>query len=85
LLLPLSNRNPTTLSPFFSVALPALAQARNRRSGLPSAATLVVSCCPFSRSIGVHFPSLMRYEIFDWIGLARTQSVNSPAFAALAR
>ena len=80
----LSIRNRTTFVPFLSETLPALAQARNRRSGLPSAAMLV-DPSPFSTSIGVHGPSLSRYESFAWIGLARTQSSYSPADGALNR
>ena len=80
----LSIRNRMPFVPFFSETLPAFAQARKRRSGLPSAAMLVDSS-PLSTSIGVHGPSLSRYESFAWTGLARTQSSYSPAEGAVNR
>ena len=51
------------LDPLFNETLPAFAQARKRRSGLPSAAMLVDSR-PLSTSTGVKGPSFSRYESF---------------------
>ena len=64
----LSMRNRMSFVPFFNETLPAFAQARNRKSGLPSAAMLADSR-PLSTSIGVEGPSLSRYASFARTGL----------------
>ena len=63
---------------------PTLNQAMNRRSGLPSRATLRLSMAFFRpRSMAVQGPPLSRYDMLAAIGLARTQNSCVPALAAL--
>ena len=59
--------------PVDSEISPTFFQARNRRSGLSSAATFTVSTASALMSIGVHSPRPIMYDSVDPTGFARIQ------------